>query len=822
MGPKSFEVPVDKLTVVCNPNSLGFETTSDVKPLEGTIGQERAVSALEFGLGIDAPGFNVYVSGQAGTGRNTTLKSYLERAAAKRPVPNDWGYVHNFSNPSSPMAIDLPCGMINALKEDMDELVEGCKRDLPKAFDSEEFHKQLEDVLKQAQVKKNSIYGGLEQEAGKLGYAINLTQAGIMTIPLKKGRPMERQEYEALAEDERSELVKKGEELQQVINHQLVEIRRLDKDTAQKSQDAAKQLGLYTIRPHIQELKEKYHEYSKVLTYLDAVQSDIVDHLDAFRPGDEKAQAPAPPPWIKPSDDFVKYRVNPLMDNKGCRSAPIVYEYSPTYYNLFGRIEYNPSFGTMSTDLTLIKAGAIHKANGGYLVVQAVDLLTSPFSWATLKRTLRSQQARIENLGEQYNSIPTVTLSPEPIPVDAKIVIVGSPYIYYLLQAQDEDFRKYFKVKADFDTSMERTQENITKYAEFIARQCQESGLRPFHKSAVAKIIDFSSRLVEDQQKVTTRFIDITDMITEANYWADQDNNSKVIKAVHVQKAIDQRLYRASLPEDRLREYITDGIIHISTEGKAVGQVNGLAVLALGDYMFGKPSRITASVSLGRGQVVNIEREIQMSGPIHSKGFLILSGYISGKYGQNKPLSLSASIGFEQTYDEVDGDSASSTELYTLLSSLSSLPIKQNIAVTGSVNQFGEVQAIGGATHKIEGFFSVCKAKGLTGDQGVMIPKDNVRNLVLKDEVVEAVKKGKFHIYAVSTIDEGIELLTGAPAGTLQKDGTYPKGTVHFLVEKRLQELAKSAKEFGAPEAKDNGKGKQEEKRPAKKPRQRK
>ena len=533
-------------------------------------------------------------------------------------------------------------------------------------------------------------------------------------------------------------------------------------------------------------------------SYLGSVETDMVENLEMFKPKPDQPPGlvPGMPAIPREEDPFAKYRVNDLVDNAACDGAPIIFEYSPTYYNIFGRIDYRARVGTLTTDLTMIKPGSIHRANGGYLVLQARDLLQNTMSWEALKRSLRSGEVRIENVGEQFSPLPSSTLRPQPIPINAKTILVGSPDLLRTLQTVDEDFQRYFKVTADFDTLMDRTHENMTKYAAFVAGQCKANQLKPFHKSAVARLIEHSGRLVEDQSKLTTRFMDVSDVITEANYWAGKDGNGKVM-ATHVQKAIDQREYRVGLTEDRLRQLIEDGTIHITTEGRKTGQVNGLAVLMVGEHRFGKPSRITARVSLGRGQVVNVERETQMSGKIHDKGFMILTGYLHGKYGQDKPLSLAASIGFEQTYSDVDGDSASSTELYALLSEISGLPIDQGIAVTGSVDQTGEVQAIGGAIHKIEGFYDVCKDKGLTGSQGVMIPKDNVRNLVLKDEVVEAVRAGRFHIYAVSTIDEGIEVLTGVPAGKLQDDGTYPEGTVHYHVEKRLEELAKKSRDYG-------------------------
>ncbi len=500
---------------------------------------------------------------------------------------------------------------------------------------------------------------------------------------------------------------------------------------------------------------------------------------------------------------FVRYRVNDLVDNTTCEAAPAVFEHSPTYYNLFGRIDYQARMGALSTDFTMIRAGSMHTSNGGYLVLQARDLLSSALSWETLKRTLRSKEIRIENMGEQYSPLPSATLRPEPIPFNAKIVLVGSPEIFRLLLTGDEDFRRYFKVTADFDTMMERTPENLQKYASFVSARCRDSALRPFHKSGVARVIDYSSRLVEHQEKLTTRFMDIAEIITEADYWAGKDGGDAVT-GDHVKRAIEQRQYRSSLTEDRLRELIEDGTIHIDTEGEAVGQVNGLAIISMGDHAFGKPSRITARVSLGRGQLVNIERETRMSGRIHDKGFMILTGYLQGRYGKDKPMSLSASIGFEQTYSEVDGDSASSTELYALLSELSKLPIAQGIAVTGSVNQTGDVQAIGGVTQKIKGFFDLCQARGLAKGQGVIVPRDNLKNLVLKDEVVEAVKAKLFHIYGVSTIDEGMSVLTGVGAGEIQDDGTYPEDTVNYRVEQHLKEMAQQAREFSRTPGKDD------------------
>ena len=804
MSVHDFEVPADKLSRSCNPDDLGFESTDDVAPLDGTIGQERAISALELGLDIDAPGFNLFISGIPGTGRNTALRSQLERIASTKPVPPDWGYVYNFQDPSQPVAISMRGGMMKGLAKDMDDLADTCRREIPGVFESDDYTHRIEEVMKGIQDQRQAMTNELEQEAQKEGFTLSFTQVGITPVPAVQGRPITQEEFGALSDEQREELRQRAERIQHSITHAMSEFRRLNKEAVERTREADTELVRFTLTPIIDELQARYAEYPDVVSYLDQVESDMVQNLDVFKP----RQDPQPPaqgfPQILTDEDvFAKYRVNDLVDNATCEGAPVIFENSPTYYNLFGRIDYRARIGTLTTDLMMIKPGAVHLANGGYLVLQARDLLQTPLAWDTLKRTLRSGEARIENMGEQYSPLPSATLRPQPIPTDAKIILVGHPEILRLLQGADEDFRRYFKVTADFDTLMERTPENMAKYASFVAARCRDTGLLPFHNTAVARVIEYSSRLVEDQEKLTTRFMDIADVITEASYWASKDGG-KMAKGEHVKKAIEQRHYRSSLTEERLQELIEKDTIHIATDGRTLGQVNGLAVYSLGDHSFGKPSRITARVSLGRGQMINIERETEMSGKIHSKGFMILTGYIQGKYGYDKPLSLSASIGFEQTYSEVDGDSASSTELYALLSELSGLPIDQGIAVTGSVNQAGDVQAIGGATYKVEGFYDVCKAKGLTGGQGVMLPRDNLRNLVLNDEVTDAVREGLFHIYAVSSIDEGIEVLTGTPAGEPQDDGAYAEGTVHYLVEKHLDEMAQKAREFARARSSDD------------------
>ena len=723
--------------------------------------------------------------------------SHVQQMATLRKVPPDWGYVYNFQDPSQPEPISLPCGHMRVLAADMNELVDTVQRDVPKVFESNDYTERMEAALQHLQERRQDMTDALERSAIEAGFTLRSTPAGITPVPVKDGRPLSEKEYVSLSEAERESINERAGEMRRTISRTLADIRRLGKVAYDEAREIDKDIVRFTLTPIIDELQHKYADYPEIVAYLDQVEADMVEHLDALKPSDP-SQAMQ---WRPNTDEdpFVRYMVNDLVDNTNCYHAPVVFEHNPTYYNLFGRIEYRARLGMQVTDHMMIRSGAIHEANDGFLVLQAHDLLTSPLSWQTMKRVLRSGESRIENMGEHFSPLPSSALRPKPIPVNAKIVIVGTSDILRILQTFDEDFQRHFKVVAYFDTVMDRTPENVSKYAAFIATRVREGGLRPFHKTAVARIIDHSSRLAEHQEKLTTRFTNVVDILTESSYWADS-SGSDVVMQEHVQKAIEQRRYRSSITEDRLRELIEDGTIHISTEGEAIGQVNGLAVMAQGDTVFGKPSRITARVSLGRGQLVNLERETKLSGRIHDKGFMVLVGYLRGKYGYDKPLSLNASIGFEQSYSEVDGDSASSTELYALLSAISGIPIAQGIAVTGSVDQNGNIQAIGGATQKIEGFFEVCKTKGLSGSQGVIVPRDNLRHLALNDDVVEAVNEGLFHIYAVSTIDEGIEVLTGIPAGERQGKGAYPGGTVHESVERRLLELAQAAHEFARTE----------------------
>ncbi|MGB2694341.1 MAG: ATP-binding protein [Dehalococcoidia bacterium] len=791
-GSPDRRVATEDLFRPCDPSQLGFETTAEVAPLDGTVGQERALRSIEFGLEIEADGYNLVVAGPAGTGRTSTLRAVVGRVAAERPPPPDWCYVYNFTDHRAPSVMSLPPGRGHAFARDMDAFVEASRREIPRHFESDAYAEKREELLRDIQTERDQAFAHVEEEARKRGFTLNITPMGVATVPLKEdGTPMSRDEFMEMPEDTRNALQAKGSDLPALISQATVQARRLDKEAAARVRDLDKMVGLLAITPLLDEPRQEYVDIPKAIEYLRQVQDDIAEHLDMFRATEQEA---APAAMMRPPAEefFTRYRVNVIVSRDGEAGAPVVIEENPTYYNLFGRVDYRSMFGAVSTDHTMIKAGAVHRANGGYLILQATDLLTVPIIWETLKRTLRCREARIENLGEQFSAIPVATLTPQPIPLDVKVVLIGQPWIHPLLSRSDEDYPKLFRVKADFGVEMDRSPDCVGLYAGFISSRVSQEGLRPFHRTAVARAVEYGSRLIEHQNKLSTRFIDIGNLLTEADFWASKEE-SELVRGEHVERAIDEKVYRSNLIEERVQALIEEGTVFIDTRGEVVGQVNGLSVYDLGDYRFGRPSRITARVSVGRGQVVNIEREIQMSGRLHSKGFAILNGYLHGKYAQERALALSATIGFEQTYSEVDGDSASAAELYALLSAVADVPIRQGIAVTGSVNQRGEVQAIGGVNEKIEGFYEVCKAKGLTGDQGVTIPTENVKHLMLRKDVVDAVREGRFHVWAASNVDQGIEILTGVPAGEANARGRYPADTLNRRVMDRLGRMARRA-----------------------------
>lgn len=793
------ELGPERLRAVCDPECFPYRTTEQVPPLEGMIGQSRAMKAMEFGLKVRNPGYNIYMAGVPGTGKTTYAINLVSEVARQQKPPDDWCYVYNFEDPDRPLALRLPPGKGGELQRDMEELVQDLKAHIPRAFESADYEQQRTELMGKYQSRISEILRGLAERARSHGFALQQTAAGFLVAPLLQGQPISAEQYQQLPEPVRKEIEERGSQVQEWIAEAQRQVRLLEKEARGAVKELEQRIVRVVVGPLIDRLQEKWSAFPLVVNYLTQVEEDVRENLEEFRSSEQEGgQLPFPFPAFRQEREAaaLRYRVNLLVNNAGAQGAPVVVEANPTYYNLFGAVEYRSHMGVMVTDFTMIRAGALHRANGGYLILQVRDVLTNPGSWEGLKRALKNRSIQVENMGEQFRLIPTRTLRPEPIPLDVKIILIGNSLLHLLLYYYDEDFRKFFKVKADFDTEMPWTQENLEKYFQFLSSLCRREGIRHLDQSAVAKVVEYSARLAGNQKKLSTRFNEVVEVVYEANVWAEAEG-AQLIGAAHIQKAIEEKIYRSNRIEEKIREMITEGKILVDTEGAVVGQVNGLSVLQVGDYSFGRPSRITARTFLGEEGVVNIERETEMSGNIHSKGVLILGGYLGGKYAQDKPLSLSARLCFEQLYEEVEGDSASSTELYALLSSLSGLPIRQDMAVTGSVNQNGELQPIGGVNEKIEGFYAVCKVKGLTGTQGVIIPQQNVDDLMLKEEVVEAVREGKFHIYPVRTVDEGIELLTGVPAGTPGPGGSYPEGTVHYLVDKRLREQAERLASFG-------------------------
>lgn len=782
----------DQLYKFCDPEIFKFKTTDELPDMKYTIGQERALHAIDFGLSLDSSGFNIFILGEHGTGKMTTVKSFLAQKALSEPVPPDWCYLYNFKDPDSPVAISMKPGDAIVFQKSMDEMIKILRTEIPKVFESKEYEKQKNKIIEASQQKQREVFSSLEQEAQEKGFSLRKTVGGLIIVPVRKtGEPLTEEEYELLDEKTRKRLDETGKTLQEKLNDVVRVIRETEKLVKEAVVKLEKEAALSAVGHLIDEIKHEFKEYERITSYLEDVKEDILEHLDDFKFQEE--QTPQLPfmklPKAEPT--FTRYTVNVLVNNKDCKGAPCIFESNPTYYNLFGRIEHKIQYGIALTDFSMIKAGSLHKANGGYIVIDALDLLRNIFAYDALKRAIRNKELKIEDVWEQYRLISTTTLKPESIPLDIKVILVGNPYLYYLLYNLDEEYRELFKVKADFDSRMDRTDENIQKYASFIATLCREEKLLPFDSTGVAKIVETGSRLAENQNKLSARFSDITDILREASYWATK-SGSTVVTEKHVQQAIDERIFRNSKIEDRLREMILDGTIIVETEGQKIGQINGLAVLDFGDYSFGKPSRITARCYAGKAGVVNIERETKMSGKIHEKAILIISNYLGSRYAIKKPISLSASITFEQLYEMVEGDSASCAELYALLSSIAGVPLKQNIAVTGSMDQNGEVQPVGGINEKIEGFFALCRLKGLNDSHGVIIPKRNVKNLMLKNDVVEAVRSGKFSIYPIEKVDEGLEIMTGLKCGELREDGTYPEGTINYLIVKRLTEISES------------------------------
>lgn len=797
------ELSYDALKALSTGKDFQFKSTKDLPPLREIIGQDRAVRALEFGLSIRSPGYNIYVAGYPGTGRRHVITRFLaERTPGEASSP-DWCYVHNFDQPDRPMALRLDSGHAPEFSADVDATIEELRHTIRKAFESDIYHEQKKEIAGKLREKQEEVQAELGDQLRQQGFDLQQTPMGLGIVPLNdRGEPMSRKEFESLPEERQETIQSMQETVQTQLETMSRSLRQLDAEMRERIGQLDEKLTRRLAEVLLRELCDKYHQYDKVCTYLKAMLEDIVRNVALFKNGNEEekpSQAANPLAALatqRRATAISRYKVNVVVTNDPEAGAPVVYEPNPTHPNIFGRIERRYTMGALVTDFTMLKAGALHRANGGYLVLSALDLLRRPGAWDALKRAIESEEIVLEDLGQAMGYAYTETLRPEPIPLETKIVIYGNPQVYHMLYALDEDFRNQFKVKAEFGGDMDRSDKALAQLATFVARQVDEHALLHFDPGAVAEVANYASRLIEDREKISTQFTQVTDVLSEAAHWARQAGKP-MVAARDVAKAIKERAYRSDLTETRLRESIDRGHLLIDTSGKRVGQINGLVVYQMGDYSFGLPSRVTASVHVGTAGVVHIERRADLSGPIHTKGVEIMVGLLGERFCQDRPLSLSASLTFEQSYGGVEGDSASAAEYFALVSALSGAAIRQSVAITGSINQKGDIQPIGGVTRKVEGFYDVCRMKRLTGKQGVILPASNVKNLVLRDDVCEAVRKGKFHLWAIETVDDGVELLMGLPAGTRNRKGQWTPKSAGARVAAKLKQYAEKAKSFG-------------------------
>ena len=777
----------------CDPAKLPVDQSNELEPLQGIVGQERAVRALQFGLGNKAPGYNIFVAGPPGTGKLTAVNHFLTELSKSEASPEDWCYVNNFQDTYYPKKLALPKGMAKELSADMNTFISDAHKGLMVTFESEEFEEKRKSILTWLDEKRTNLFKKLSEKAQVDGFMIRPTPMGILTAPVVDGQPMDQQVFDALSTEEKKRIIDKQNRLQEELKNAVQPLQELENEATKRLEELEMDAALFTLNPLVQFLLEKYQKILEVIAYIEAVKTDILGSLGQFVQGDK--QQVQQPEGLSPATDFSekKYKINVLVDNSHQVGAPVVVERNPTYINLFGKVEKESYMGTMFTDFTLIRPGSLHRANGGYLIIPVEDLLRNSFSYDSLKRALRDKEVEIEEIGEKLGFATTKGLKPESIPLDVQVILIGEANLYHLLLGYDNDFRELFKVKAEFGTSMERTEENEIAYLSFLSKLSESEQIPPFNREAMAKMVEYGTRLAGNRDKLSTAFRDIADVAREAGYYSQSNG---VIGGEDVLKAIEERAYRSNLIQEIINESIEDQTFFIDITGKKVGQLNGISVLDLGDIAFGRPNRITAVTAVGRKGLIDIEREAKLGGSIHTKGVMILTGFLNRVFAKKQPLTLFASLTFEQSYGRIDGDSASSAELYALLSSLSDLPIQQGIAVSGSVNQMGEIQPVGGINEKIEGYFEVCKRLGLNGEQGVMIPAANQRHLMLKEEVVEAVRQGQFRIWAIETVEQGIELLTGFPAGVAGEDGTFPEGTVYRNVQERLAGFTASLTEM--------------------------
>lgn len=793
-----FKLEANQLKKYWDSSMLDFDNISKSEPYCGIIGQEKAIKAMKFGVSIKEKGYNVYICGINGTGRTTYAREYLKQVASDEKTPDDWCYVYNFESPSQPMAINLPSGRGCEFRDDIYELIALLRSEIDKAFSGETYENERALIYQELQDKRNELIDDFNRYADENNFKVGTTKEGIFFTPVVDGEPIGEEEYEQLDEETKEKIKESLSNMQLQAMEYLRKMKELEEAAKQKAKKLRDRIALLSIELHIDDVKAKYDEFPKVKKYLDDLKSDILGNISDF----QKSKSDQ-------TDDILskifgedgakvnsKYSVNLFIDNSDVKGAPVIAEYNPTYNDLFGKLEYENRFGTLVTDFTMIKPGAIQRANNGYLILQASDVFSTPYMWEGLKKVIKTGSLSIENLREQLGLMSISTLKPEAIPIDIKIVLIGSEYIYHLVYLYDEEFSELFKIRVDFDDEMEANYDNLKCVAKFIDKFRRDKGCLDFTVDSVVAVAEYSARLVGDQNKLSTRFNEIADILIEADAWARMEKK-ELITSREIKKAIKEKARRSSKYDQKLLDMLQDGTIMIDTEGAVVGQINGLAIVNMGDAIFGKPSKITATTYMGRSGIINIEREVDMSGTTHNKGVMILSSYIGDKYAQDIPLTLSASVTFEQLYGGIDGDSASSTELYAILSSLAEVPIKQGIAVTGSINQKGEIQPVGNVTHKIEGFYELCKHRGFTGDQGVIIPYQNIKNLCLRDEVINDVDRGLFHIYAISNVDDGIEILTGIPAGKRLKDGQFEENTIHEKVYNKLKTYALTMIQFG-------------------------
>lgn len=804
-------LPITRLYQRCDVDALGFDTTAELADLEEIIGQQRAMDAVQFGVRMPGDGYNLYVLGPAETDKESVVRKFLERESAGRQAPGDWTYLNNFSDPKQPRALGLPSGRGAQLRADMQHLVEELKTSIPAAFETEDYRNRRAEIEEEFNEHQQRALREVQEAAEKEHMTLIQTPHGFAIAPTRDGQVLPQKEFEQLPDEEKQRIEGTIGRLSELLRRNIEQFPRWFKERKEREKALDREVTMSVVGLLLHELRERHGDLPEVLAYLDEVQTELVDSAQDFMTSGEESNPMLEMLGGGGRRSLNRFSVNLLVDRSGAAGAPVVYEPNPSYQNLMGRVEHLSQFGALTTDFSMIRAGALHRANGGYLILNVERVLTQPYAWESLKRALYGQEIRIESLGQMLSLVSTVSLEPQPVPLEVKVVLLGDRRLYYLLYALDPDFGELFKVAADFEDDMDRTPEATRAYGKLIATMARHLDLRPLHRDAVARLIEHSARLTEDARKLSMHTGTVRDLLREADHWAAQGERD-VVGAGDVAKAIDMRVERLARVRDRVREAIRRGTLLIDTEGSAVGQVNGLSVMQLGDLTFGQPSRITATARLGSGEVVDIEREAKLGGRLHSKGVLILSSLLASRYASDRPLSLAASLVFEQSYGGVDGDSASVGEFCALLSALSGLALKQSLAITGSVNQLGRVQAIGGVNEKIEGFFDVCAAGGLTGEQGVLIPADNIQHLMLRADVVEAAGAERFRIYPVTTVDQAVALLTGVEAGARDASGRYPPGTVNARVERRLHELAEKRRKFGDrhPQARDEPEGDEE------------